>query len=43
MNNIILFAGRANPGLAKAIAQDLNIPLGNCTAQQFPDGDDQKG
>lgn len=39
MNNIILFAGRANPGLAKAIAQDLNIPLGNCTAQQFPDGE----
>lgn len=38
-NNIILFAGRANPGLAKAIAQDLNIPLGNCTAQQFPDGE----
>jgi ribose-phosphate pyrophosphokinase len=39
MEHFILFAGTANPGLAKAIAQQLNIPLGECVSERFPDGE----
>lgn len=36
---MILFAGTANPGLAKAIADHLGISLGKCFAERFPDGE----
>ncbi len=36
---IVLFAGTANPALAAAIGQALNLPLGNCTIERFPDGE----
>jgi ribose-phosphate pyrophosphokinase len=39
MDNFILFAGTANPGLAKAIAQELNMPLGASASELFPDGE----
>lgn len=39
MEHFILFAGTANPELAKAIAQQLNIPLGECVSERFPDGE----
>ena len=39
MDKMILFAGTANPGLAKAIADQLGIPLGRCIAERFPDGE----
>lgn len=39
MEHFILFAGTANPGLATAIAQHLNIQLGECVSEQFPDGE----
>jgi ribose-phosphate pyrophosphokinase len=39
MNNFLLFAGTANPKLAAAIAQELNIPLGAAVVEHFPDGE----
>lgn len=39
MTEIILFSGTANPTLAATIAQTLNLPLGNCTIERFPDGE----
>lgn len=39
MDKMILFAGTANPGLAKAIADQLGISLGRCVAERFPDGE----
>ncbi|MGL4622814.1 ribose-phosphate diphosphokinase [Chroococcidiopsis sp.] len=39
MEHFILFAGTANPGLAKAIARQLNISLGECVSERFPDGE----
>lgn len=39
MEHFILFAGTANPELAKAIARQLNIPLGECVSERFPDGE----
>lgn len=39
MDNFILFSGTANPGLAKAIAQELDVPLGASVTEQFPDGE----
>ncbi|MFB2769472.1 ribose-phosphate diphosphokinase [Pelatocladus sp. BLCC-F211] len=39
MDNFILFAGTANPDLAAAIAQELNIPLGKSVVERFPDGE----
>lgn len=39
MDKMILFAGTANPGLAKAIADQLGMPLGRCIAERFPDGE----
>ena len=34
-----LFAGTANPKLAKAIVAELKVPLGQCTVERFPDGE----
>ncbi len=34
-----LFAGRSNPGLAQAIADDIGIPLGKLTIKSFSDGE----
>lgn len=39
MDPFILFAGTANPELAKAIADQLKIPLGKCMPEHFPDGE----
>lgn len=32
-----IFSGRANPGLAESIASELNLGLGRCTVENFPD------
>ena len=34
-----LFAGSANRDLTEAVARQLNIELGDCTIQRFPDGE----
>ncbi|HEX6623280.1 MAG TPA: ribose-phosphate pyrophosphokinase-like domain-containing protein [Pyrinomonadaceae bacterium] len=34
-----IFAGRANPRLARAGADELNVPLGACRVNSFPDGE----
>ena len=34
-----VFAGNANPELAKAVANSLNIPLGHATVSRFSDGE----
>jgi len=39
MDNLKLFAGRANPTLAQRIADYLGIPLGEAKIQAFPDGE----
>lgn len=39
MDNFILFAGTANPDLAAAVSQELNIPLGKSLVERFPDGE----
>lgn len=39
MDNFILFTGTANPDLAAAVAQKLNIPLGKSVVERFPDGE----
>jgi ribose-phosphate pyrophosphokinase len=39
MENMILLAGTANTELANAIAQKLNVPLGACVSERFPDGE----
>jgi ribose-phosphate pyrophosphokinase len=39
MDPFILFTGTANSDLAKAIANQLGIPLGKSIAEHFPDGE----
>ena len=39
MQEIVLFAGNANPTLAATIAQTLNLPMGNSRSERFPDGE----
>ena len=39
MKPFSLFTGTANPTLAKAIAGELKVPLGQCTVERFPDGE----
>jgi len=39
MRELKIFSGRANRPLAKAIAGFLNLPLGNVTLGDFPDGE----
>jgi ribose-phosphate pyrophosphokinase len=34
---MMIFSGRANPGLAEAIASELKVGLGRCTLENFPD------
>lgn len=36
---LALFAGTANPQLAAAVAAELNVELGACTVERFPDGE----
>ena len=38
-NKIKLFAGNSNPALAKAIADKLGVPLGDCVCKKFADGE----
>ena len=39
LNNIKIFAGNANPDLAKKVCDYLSIPLGNAIVGRFPDGE----
>jgi ribose-phosphate pyrophosphokinase len=36
---VTVFHGSANPALAMAIARELNVPVGACTIDRFPDGE----
>ncbi len=37
--NLVVFTGNANPRLAHAVVQHLNIPLGRATVSRFSDGE----
>ncbi len=37
--DLALFTGRANPGLGRATAEQLHLPLGNLAIESFPDGE----
>lgn len=39
MTELKLFAGNANPDLAKAVAKHMKIPLGKASVGRFPDGE----
>jgi ribose-phosphate pyrophosphokinase len=39
MNDLKIFSGKANPALAKRIAEYLGVPLGDITLGTFPDGE----
>lgn len=39
MNDLKIFSGRANPELAKRMADYLGLPLGRLTVGNFPDGE----
>jgi ribose-phosphate pyrophosphokinase len=39
LSNIKVFAGNANPALAKKVCEYLSIPLGNVIVGRFPDGE----
>jgi len=39
MKNYAIFSGSANPALAAAIAEGLNVPLTPCSVERFPDGE----
>ena len=39
MNAFTLFAGTANPALAAGIACELDVRLGACAIERFPDGE----
>jgi ribose-phosphate pyrophosphokinase len=36
---LMIFAGTANPDLARSIARELGVPLGACQVERFPDGE----
>ncbi len=38
-DNLVIFAGNANPKLAHAVVQHLNIPLGRAAVARFSDGE----
>jgi ribose-phosphate pyrophosphokinase len=38
-DNLMVFSGNANPRLAQAVTQHLNIPLGRSTVSRFSDGE----
>jgi len=35
----VIFAGTANPDLARAVARELGVRLGACAVERFPDGE----
>jgi len=37
--DLMVFSGNANPKLAHAVVQHLNIPLGRAVASRFSDGE----
>jgi ribose-phosphate pyrophosphokinase len=39
MTTLTLLSGPANPALAGAISEQLEVPLGDCDVQGFPDGE----
>ena len=39
LSNIKIFAGNANPDLAKKVCDYLSVPLGNAIVGRFPDGE----
>jgi ribose-phosphate pyrophosphokinase len=39
IDHSIIFAGTANPELARRVARALGVPLGDCTVERFPDGE----
>ncbi len=39
IDNLKIFTGRAHPALAQAIANSLQIPLGNALVESFPDSE----
>jgi ribose-phosphate pyrophosphokinase len=39
MSNIMVFTGNANPALAKSIAKELELPIGNAVTEKFSDGE----
>lgn len=41
MNDLAIFAGNSNPGLAKKICQYLDVPLGGAKVKTFSDGETQ--
>ena len=40
-DSLMVFSGNANPKLAQAVVQHLNIPLGRATVSRFSDGEVQ--
>src|SRR5437879_7112114 len=38
-DNLMVFSGNANPKLAHAVVQHLNIPLGRAEVSRFSDGE----
>ncbi len=38
-NNVVVFSGSSHPKLAQAIADQLNLPLGELDLRTFPDGE----
>jgi ribose-phosphate pyrophosphokinase len=38
-NEFTILAGTANPALAAAIARELEVPVGRCAVDRFPDGE----
>jgi ribose-phosphate pyrophosphokinase len=38
-DNLMVFTGNANPKLAHAVAQQINIPLGKAQVSRFSDGE----
>ncbi|MCX7901383.1 MAG: ribose-phosphate diphosphokinase, partial [Burkholderiaceae bacterium] len=38
-DNLMVFTGNANPKLAQAVVQHLNIPLGRAVVSRFSDGE----
>ncbi|MGB1922208.1 MAG: ribose-phosphate diphosphokinase, partial [Alcanivorax sp.] len=39
MSKLVIFAGNANPELASAMAEQINIPLGDADVGVFSDGE----
>jgi ribose-phosphate pyrophosphokinase len=41
LDNVMVFSGNANPGLAELVARHLGLPLGKATVGRFSDGEVQ--